>query len=93
MRPQSSRGPLLRTKRVMRMHLVSQTWDMTEILSCFLAIEHRGYFGPRSRAPTKEGLQRPISKNKRDVASKYIVKASKLRSTSIDPISNVVRIQ
>jgi hypothetical protein len=67
--------------------------DMTEILSCFPAVEHRGYFGPRGGAPTKQGLQRPVPKNKKDAASKYIAKASKLGSTSTDPISNAVPAQ
>jgi hypothetical protein len=66
---------------------------MTEILSCFPAMEHRGYFGPRGGAPTKQGLQRPVPKNKKDAASKYIAKASKLGSTSTDPISNAVPAQ
>jgi hypothetical protein len=64
--------------------------DLTEILSCFPVVEHRGYFGPRGGAPTKEGLQCPVPKRKKDAASKDIAKASKLRSTSIEPISNVV---
>ena len=29
---------------------------LTEILSCFPAIEHRGYFGPRGQAPREDGL-------------------------------------
>jgi hypothetical protein len=69
------------------------TRDMTEILSYFPAIEYRGYFGPRGGAPTKQGLQRPVPENKKDVLSKYIGKASKLGSTSIDPISNAVPAQ
>jgi hypothetical protein len=69
------------------------TGDMTEILSCFPAVEHCGYFGPRGGAPTKQGLQRPIPKSKKDVASKYIAKASKLGSTSTDPISNAMPTQ
>jgi hypothetical protein len=67
--------------------------DMTEILSCFPAVEHCGYFGPRGGAPTKQGLQHPVPKNKKDAASKYIAKASKLGSTSTDPISNAVPAQ
>jgi hypothetical protein len=69
------------------------TRDMIEILSCFPAVEHCGYFGPRGGAPTKLGLQRLVPKSKKDVASKYIGKASKLGSTSTDPISNVVPAQ
>jgi hypothetical protein len=39
--------------------------DMTEILSYFPTVEHRGYFGPRGGAPTKQGLQRPVPKSKK----------------------------
>ena len=38
-------------------------------------------------------MQRLIPKNKKDAASKYIAKASKLGSTSIDPISNAMPAQ
>jgi hypothetical protein len=67
--------------------------DLIEILSCFPAVEHRGYFGPRGGAPTKEGLQRSVPKKKKDVASKDIAKASKLGSTSTELISNAVPAQ
>jgi hypothetical protein len=63
--------------------------DLTEILPCFPAMEHRGYFEPRGQAPREDGLQRLVTKNKKDAASKYTAKASKLRSTSTEPISNV----
>jgi hypothetical protein len=66
---------------------------MIEILSCFPLVEHRGHFGPRGGAPTKEGLQCPVPKRKKDVASKYIAKASKLGCTSTEPISNAMPAQ
>jgi hypothetical protein len=56
-------------------------------------VERRGYFGPRGGAPTKEGVQCPVPKRKKDAASKYSAKASKLGSTSTEPISNVVPAQ
>ena len=71
----------------------NSTWDMTEILSYFPIVEHHGYFGPKGGAPTKQGLQCPVPKSKNDAASKYIAKASKLGSTSKNPISNVVPAQ
>ena len=63
---------------------------LTEILSCFPAMERRGYFGPRGQAPREDGLPRLLTKKKKGVASKYTAKASKLGSTSIEPISNAV---
>jgi hypothetical protein len=66
---------------------------LTEILSCFPAVERRGYFGPRGQAPREDGLPRLVTKKKKDAASKYIAKASKLGSTSTEPISNAVPAQ
>jgi hypothetical protein len=73
-----------------RPHIVE---DLTEILSCFPAVEHRGYFGPRGQAPRKDGLQRLVTKKKKDATFKYNMKASKLGSTSTEPISNAVPAQ
>jgi hypothetical protein len=67
--------------------------DLIEILSCFPAVEHRGYFGPRGQAPRKDGLQCPVTKGKKDAASKYVAKSSKLGSTSKELISNAMPVQ
>jgi hypothetical protein len=67
--------------------------DLIETLFCFLVMEHRGYFGPRGQAPRKDGFQRLVTKEKKDAASNYIAKASKLGSTSTEPISNAVPAQ
>jgi hypothetical protein len=56
-------------------------------------VERRGYFGPRNQAPREHGFQRLVPKKKKDVASKYTAKASKLGSTSSEPISNAVPAQ
>jgi hypothetical protein len=66
---------------------------LTKILSCFLVVERRGYFGPRGQAPREDGLQRLVMKKKKDAASKNTTKASKLGSTSTELISNAVLLQ
>jgi hypothetical protein len=67
--------------------------EMVGILSCFPAVEHRGYFGPRGQAPGKTGVQRPLLKRKRDSFSALNTTTAKNTSTSKEPISNVVPME